>query len=66
MFNGVTQAPAPIVAPTSKAQCKHGGWKTFTNPSFKNQGQCVSFVEHQTHHGKSHEHDGNSNNKHKH
>jgi hypothetical protein len=24
-------------------QCKNGGWKTFTNPTFKNQGQCVSF-----------------------
>jgi hypothetical protein len=29
--------------PTSKAQCKHGGWKSFAGP-FKNQGQCVSFV----------------------
>ena len=29
---------------TSKEQCKNGGWKNFTNPSFKNQGQCVSFV----------------------
>jgi hypothetical protein len=29
---------------TSKEQCKNGGWKTFTNPSFKNQGQCVSYV----------------------
>lgn len=28
--------------PTNKNQCKNGGWKTFTNPSFKNQGQCVS------------------------
>ena len=36
MFNGVTQVPAPIASPTTKAQCKHGGWKIFTNPSFKN------------------------------
>lgn len=28
--------------PTTKDQCKNGGWKTFTSPSFKNQGQCVS------------------------
>ncbi len=28
--------------PTSKDQCKHGGWQTF--PGFKNQGDCVSFV----------------------
>ena len=24
--------------------CKKGGWKTFTNPTFKNQGQCVKFL----------------------
>jgi hypothetical protein len=29
-------------APTSKDQCKNGGWKAF--PQFKNQGECVSFV----------------------
>jgi hypothetical protein len=34
--------------PTSKQQCKHGGWKNFGS-RFKNQGQCVSFVEHQHH-----------------
>ena len=28
--------------PTSKDQCKDGGWRNF--PGFKNQGQCVSFV----------------------
>ena len=28
--------------PTSKDQCKNGGWKTF--PGFKNQGDCVSYV----------------------
>jgi hypothetical protein len=26
--------------------CKKGGWKTFTSPTFKNQGQCVKFVIH--------------------
>lgn len=31
--------------PTDMDQCKKDGWKAFTNPSFKNQGQCVSFVE---------------------
>jgi len=29
--------------PTSKAQCKNGGWRTF-GTLFKNQGDCVSFV----------------------
>jgi hypothetical protein len=28
--------------PTSKDQCKNGGWRTF--PGFENQGDCVSFV----------------------
>jgi hypothetical protein len=38
--------------PTSKDQCKDGGWQTF-NPldgPFKNQGQCVAYVN-------QHEHD---------
>lgn len=33
--------------PTNIDQCKHDGWRTFTNPTFKNQGQCVSFVVHE-------------------
>lgn len=32
---------APPV-PTSRDQCRDGGWRSF--PSFKNQGDCVSFV----------------------
>jgi hypothetical protein len=28
--------------PTTKDQCKNGGWHSF--PGFKNQGDCVSFV----------------------
>ncbi len=32
---------APVL-PTSKEQCKNGGWQTFG--VFKNQGDCVSFV----------------------
>jgi 6-phosphogluconolactonase (cycloisomerase 2 family) len=31
----------PPRVPTSKAQCKHGGWRRF---GFKNQGQCIAFV----------------------
>jgi hypothetical protein len=30
--------------PTSADACKKNGWKAFNNPSFKNQGDCVSFV----------------------
>lgn len=29
---------------TNKDQCKNGGWMAFNNPSYKNQGQCVSSV----------------------
>jgi hypothetical protein len=30
--------------PSTAADCKHGGWKQYGNPSFKNQGDCVSYV----------------------
>lgn len=30
--------------PINKDQCKNGGWTEFNNPTFKNQGDCVSFV----------------------
>lgn len=33
-----------IGPPTNKDQCKDGGWQTFNNPTFKNQGDCVSSV----------------------
>lgn len=45
-FNGVAQK---VVTGTGKgltAPCKNGGWKTFTNPTFKNQGQCVKHLVH--------------------
>jgi hypothetical protein len=32
-------------APVDKSECKDGGWKAFDAPAFKNQGDCVSFVE---------------------
>jgi len=38
-----------VVFPTSADQCKKDGWKSFTNatggPLFKNQGDCVSYVQ---------------------
>lgn len=39
-FNGA------VPPPTSKDQCKHGGWATFNDPAFRNQGECVAYVEH--------------------
>ncbi len=34
-----------IGPPMSKDECKDGGWITFNNPTFKNQGQCVSYIQ---------------------
>jgi hypothetical protein len=34
---------ARLIGPTSKDQCKRGGWKNF--PQFKNQGQCEKSVK---------------------
>jgi hypothetical protein len=38
--NGTVQVPT---VQTGKDQCKKGGWKAFTAPAFKNQGDCVSY-----------------------
>jgi hypothetical protein len=61
--NGVTQVPvvSKVGPPTSKDQCKNGGWKTFDNPTFKNQGECVSFV---ASHGRKHHQNHESNKTH--
>lgn len=46
-FDNLSLNSGPIlVSPTGKDQCKDSGWKIFNNPTFKNQGQCVDFVEH--------------------
>jgi hypothetical protein len=37
-------APVAQAAPTDKDQCKDGNWRQFTTLGFKNQGECVSFV----------------------
>ncbi len=42
----------PALTPTSKNQCKDGGWMTFNAPAFTNQGQCVSYVQANEHAGK--------------
>ncbi|MFA5894235.1 MAG: hypothetical protein WC851_00490 [Candidatus Shapirobacteria bacterium] len=41
----IEAGPVLVAPPTNKDQCKKDGWKIFNNPSFKNQGDCVSFVE---------------------
>jgi len=40
----ITASAATVASPTSKNQCLKSGWATFNDPSFKNQGDCVSFV----------------------
>jgi hypothetical protein len=36
----------PFGGPTSKDECKDGGWEAFDFPrTFKNQGDCIQFVE---------------------
>jgi hypothetical protein len=40
----LSSGPELVGPPTSKDQCKNGGWKIFNNPTFKNQGDCVSYV----------------------
>jgi hypothetical protein len=46
----VTVAPGSQV-PTTKEECMHGGYKHFGPPAgpFKNQGECVRYVEHHSH-----------------
>jgi hypothetical protein len=50
IFNDTTydfEQTAPNVQPTSRQACMNGGWRTLTDDNgntFKNQGDCVSFV----------------------
>jgi hypothetical protein len=41
-FSGSLEVTKAPVLPTSKEQCKDGGWRSFG--VFKNQGDCVSFI----------------------
>jgi len=44
----------PFRTPTTKDDCKGGGWQNLRaadGSTFKNQGQCVSYVEHTMHGG---------------
>lgn len=46
-FNNDAYDFEPTLSPTDKDSCKNGGWETFNTPTFKNQGDCVSYVNHQ-------------------
>jgi hypothetical protein len=46
-MRGTLNIPLPV--PTDKQQCKRGGWRNLQNgqaKAFRNQGQCVAFVNH--------------------
>lgn len=45
----LSSGPIPVGSPTNKDQCKDSGWMTFTTPTFKNQGDCVSYVQSNPH-----------------
>jgi hypothetical protein len=46
---GIGRITVPAAVPTSKDQCKHGGWRNLTDDQarpFRNQGQCVDWAVH--------------------
>jgi hypothetical protein len=44
--------PPPVIGPPSDLDaCKDDGWSIFNNPTFKNQGACVSYVATRQHLG---------------
>jgi hypothetical protein len=45
MDDFIYSEPSVVGPPTEKKQCKKGGWETFEFPRlFKNQGDCIKFV----------------------
>jgi hypothetical protein len=55
LIDNVTMSSSNTGAPASgKSMCKRGGWRTFSNPWFRNQGQCVKYMVHQDKHDKHH------------
>ncbi len=48
-FNLVEPPPILVGPPVGMSQCKKNGWMTFNNPFFKNQGDCVSYVQSNEH-----------------
>lgn len=41
-----TITPTPLPFPSYKDQCKKDGWRIYAHLEFKNQGQCISYVNH--------------------
>ncbi len=42
--SALPRAVASDGGPTGPADCKNGGWKEFTNPTFKDQDDCMAFL----------------------
>lgn len=42
---GVLASTTEPNQPNNKQDCKNGGWRDFPNASFRNQGDCVDFVQ---------------------
>ena len=42
--NWPAASPGYSYRPQSRDDCKNDGWRRFTHPTFRNQGDCVSFV----------------------
>jgi hypothetical protein len=55
-LSNITVNGQPEVPTAGHDQCKHGGWKSRSNPSFKNQGRCVSWFNHHDGHGSDDQH----------
>jgi hypothetical protein len=51
------QITASARRPGSRDNCKNGGWKGFDSPGFRNQGDCVSYVDDHNNHGDRDDHD---------
>ena len=44
VYDFESTAPVKELTPTAKNDCKGDNWTTFNAPTFRNQGQCVSFL----------------------
>ncbi len=61
IFATSTPPTSTSTTPTKKSQCMNDGWKTFTNPAFTNQGQCIKFLEQVDHGNCGHGHEVKDN-----
>lgn len=55
-YNFEAQSVTVPTVPTVKADCKGEGWMNFSDVTFKNQGQCVAYVNHHDGVGKDDSH----------